>query len=229
MSLHKIGAGLAPFVVGAGILVACVGDTTVPPTGQPDAAADVQGGNDAPATETGTDTSVADTSVDVTPDAPVEAGICSNAQPGNTVNLPGGGNFLVSQQSTPLKAGTYALTDAYYSCFNCSVVSASAIGGLIVSIVGQTVTIQRRLDLQEQGQSLQSVADRWSGTFDQINQNLSVARQCPTVSPNTDWFANVPPTDAGKARLHVSFGNEFQVKDKTTSTQFSPTFVFTQL
>ncbi len=230
MSFRRSWARVAPFVfVPSLALIACVGDAVTPPP-QPDASTDAQSGTDASTTETGQDTSVAETSVgDGNADAPVDAGVCSNAQPGNTVNLPTTGNFTFAPQSAPLKAGTYVLTDAFYSCASCSVVTASAVGGLIITISGQTVTIQRRFDLQEQGQPLQSVADRWTGTFDQLNANLSLTRECPSASPKTDWYATVPPTDAGKARINMGFASEFQVKDKSTSSQFNPTFVFTQL
>ncbi len=208
------------------LVAACVGDASS--QGSNDASADApgvvdSGSADAPAEAT------ADATVDATEAGPGDSGVCSKAQPGNTVTLPVAGAILTAQPSTSIKPGTYQMTDAYFVCPNCSTVSSSATGGLVVSIVGQTVTIERRVDLQEQSQPQQSVADRWTGTFDQLNSKLTVSRDCPTAAAATDWATLSPAIDAGKPRLNIRFGTEFHVKDKNSSSSFYPTFVFTQL
>lgn len=212
---------LAAFASATLVLVACVGDTPVTPV--PEAGIDSSPTNDA-AADTSLPDSSPDTSTDATSDV-VDAAPCINtALVGNTISLPTTGNLIFAPTSDPMTSGDYKLTSAYYNCQSCSMKSASAVGGLKVTVTGPNVTIERHVDVQVAGDPLQSVVDRLSGTFDQINNTLKLTRECPGSNIKDDWGAVFK---ASNKTLEIQFPNNLKTKD-TTNNPGIPTYVFTK-
>lgn len=219
-------AFLVRFGSAALTLVACVGDTPV--ATPPEAGVDSSTQGDAALDSSVVDSSSPDTGVvDATTDA-VDAGCPNSASVGNVVNLPTSGFLTFAPISGPMTSGDYVLTSAYYNCNNCSTKSASAVGGVRITVTGPNVTIERRLDVQVSGDPLQTRVDRWAGTFDQLNNTLKLTRVCPGSSVSADWFAVFPSVDASsKKTVELGFGTDVQTKT-TTNGPATPTFVFTK-
>lgn len=213
---------LAAFASATLVLVACVGDTPVTPV--PEAGIDSSPTNDA-AADTSLPDSSPDTSTDATSDV-VDAAPCINtALVGNTINLPTSGNFTFFPNSEAMTSGDYKLTSAFYSCNACTTKAGSAVGGLKITVTGPNVVVERHIDVQVSGDPQQSVVDRWSGTFDQINSTLKLTRECPGSAVSANWTASFK---ASTKTVQIDFPPpELQTKE-TNNTPISPTWVFTK-
>jgi hypothetical protein len=205
LSANRLGWALFFLPAGAVAVAACVGDA---PVGQPDAA-----GADA-TTDTQADVSAppdgsppGDAGADVT----VDAGPCSNPLVSAVIQLPtGGGAAPFIPGSGPLIAGDYTLTFLQLDCNGaCGAPAGSILGGVRVSSSGPgQVTIERRIEMQQDDAGTTKAIDKWSGSFDQLNRQFQLGEDCPGSDPDAGWGGGFPtnfqdggPTDQLKFRF----------------------------
>ncbi len=218
------------------LFVACVGDTPV--TNPPDASV-----GDSATQDTGT-----------TPDSASEAAPpgdsggdatapCSNPVLGNSFATPtGASNAAFSPPSVgPLLSGDYKLTAFGFAtgiCFPApcpyNPKAGSAFGGLrVTSLGGNSFSIERHVEAQQSKKTV--LFDRFTGTYDQINRNLTVTRSCTvdggsTSDAGTTWKTHVEVVDGsatGKVFLEVpDFGVEQVTADGSAGPPAAATGTF---
>lgn len=144
-----------------------------------------------------------------TVDANLDAGsdvTCSNPGMGNALTVPTQGFLQAFFTSGPILSGDYLLTNARFLCSGCNGVQGVIVGGVHVTASGSAVAIERHVDFSYGAVQIRHT-DRWSGTFDQINQKIAVTEDCPEAGATASWNAYVAvAADGGSlGQLELSF------------------------
>lgn len=235
MRFLRLIAAIASASSAGALFLACVGDTPV--TNVPDAST-----GDAATQDTGTPTDSASEAAPPGDGGDASVG-CSNPVVGLSFPLPttAANSVFFPQSVGPLLAGDYKLTGFGFLtgiCFPApcpyNPKAGSAFGGLrITSLGGNNFAIERHVEAQQSKKTV--ILDRFTGTYDQLNRNLTVTRACTedggSVSDaGSTWKTGVEVVDgsaSGRVFLEVpDFGVEQVTADGSAGPPANATATF---
>jgi hypothetical protein len=175
---------------------------------------------------------VAEAQTETSVDANLDAGsdvTCSNPDMGNALTIPTQGFLQAFFTSGPIVTGDYLLTNARFLCSGCNGVQGVIVGGVHVTASGSAVAIERHVDFSYGTVQIRHT-DRWSGTFDQINQKIAVTEDCPEAGATASWNAYVAvAADGGSlGQLELSFVDVMGANTLDASTPVPIALYFTK-